>query len=160
MGTALDANLNVSVAQTITGTALSTYSVDQQSILRHSENGVPVGIGVFPSAFTANSSDTVEFQAVSATDAALTGTLTVLATTGALANTDTRFNPVAVEASAAVAGVAGGKGIFLTIPPGSLVQRYVGLKVIAAGNSITLNAFVMPLSGWSQMVLHAANYTP
>jgi hypothetical protein len=160
MATGLDAQLQVwSSSTTITGTVLSTYSVDLAVASRHAENGTEIGFGVFPNTFSANASDTIEFQVISADNAGLTSNPTVIRTTGAMANTDSRLTP-GVEQTATVTGVVGGGNIFLTIDPNRISQEYIGMKAIAAGNSITVNAYLMNDAEFNQTYTHAANYTP
>ncbi len=130
-----------------------TYSIDQQAVKRHMENGEEVGIGVFVTAVTNTSSETYNFIVKNGDTAALTSNTVNVAQTGPMAqSTDARINP-------SLAGFQ--NGFFLSISPNSLIYEYVGLSMIGTGTTnMTITAYLLNKSEWSAYQAQPANYTP
>lgn len=111
---------NFITPQTVTGTGvsvLSDYSIDLQA-----PQDIGEGQDVYLNAQVATAvtgGTSVEVQIISATDAALTGTVTVLGTTGAIP----------------VASLVAGYRAVLKVPEkiGSIGQRYLGVRYVTVG---------------------------
>lgn len=131
----LDALLQLSSAQAVTATAVSTNTIDlsQARDLGPGENLHAV-ISVDTSAAAAGAA-TVTFQIVSSASAALTSP-TVLAQTDAIAKTDLTAGrkPIVIDLSPAV---------LLAQPIG---QRYLGIQYTVATGPLTAGAFTAYLS--------------
>jgi hypothetical protein len=151
----LDNALCIANGVTLTNTTetLLTYSVDQQTVKRHMENGEEVGFGVFVTSVTNTSSETYNFIVKNGDTAALTSNTSNVAQTGAMTqSTDARINPT-------LAGFQ--NGFFLTIPPNSLIYEYVGMSMIGTGTTnMTVSVYLMNESEFSALQVQPANYTP
>lgn len=148
----IDVQNQVWSSAALTATALSTYSIDCNCVpyTTGTSGGAKNDVGTGePMAFVltvgvaadhTTGDETYEFDVVTATDAALTGTLTTLAA-------------YVLSYSLLTAGAI----IILPIPAGAVVQRYLGLKAILAGTTptITVSAELQPLS----MIQKQAYYT-
>ena len=118
-GTRSDAG--VWTAQTLESTELSTYSIDLDASKNLSKGKQLYFVVMITTAFS--TCDSVNFQVVTATDAALTGTITVQTETGTLARTSLTINRAPI-----------------VIPIGSALgteQRYLGLRYTVAGSADT-----------------------
>lgn len=94
--------------------------------------GVMLTVGV--AAKVSGTTETYEFDLITATDSALTASVTTLA----------QFPFTNTQAATLLA--AGQKLIF-PFPPGAIIQRYVGAKFIGANTpTITVTAWIAPIS--------------
>lgn len=127
----IDALLKVMTAQAFTAVAVSTNSIDLGAAAglgspstRQIGTGEPMGFGF--STDVAASATTVLMEIISAADAALASSVTVVA---------------ARTVTAAQAAL--GAMFFLGIPPGTPIQRYIGVRVTPAGGAATVT-----MSAW------------
>ena len=125
-----DALLQLSAAQAVTATAVSTNTIDL-SVNRDIGAGEDIyavfGVDVSAAAGAA----TVSFEVISAADAALTAGVTVLASSGAIPKADL---------------VAGRAPISIPIPQSALTslpigQRYLGVRYTVATGPLTAGSF-------------------
>ena len=126
-----DALLQLSAAQAVTATAVSTNTIDL-SVNRDIGAGEDIYavFGVDVSAAVAGAA-TVSFEVISAADAALTAGVTVLASSGAIPKADL---------------VAGRAPISIPIPQSALTslpigQRYLGVRYTVATGPLTAGSF-------------------
>lgn len=148
----IDVQNQVWSSTALTATALSTYSIDTNCVpyTTGTSNGAKNDIGTGePMAFVVSvgvaadhttGDETYEFDIVTATDAALSTSLTTLA-------------KYILDYTLLTAGAI----IILPVPAGAVVQRYIGLKYIGGGTTptITVSAELQPLS----MIQKQAYYT-
>ena len=140
----LDALLRVSNAQAFGASAVSTDSIDLGNVTpkRQIGTGEPLGFGLCVT--TAGTVAATTFDIISATDAALTTSVLVHAT---------RSLPLAET-------VAGAR-FFLGLPPGTPTQRYLGIRLVTAGGTISATAWLTAQSLFSIAQVHYDNaYTP
>lgn len=134
-----DALLQLSAAQAVTATALSTNTIDlgNSTVKRAIGDGEPMAIQVCISvaANFASSDETYNFQVVQSAAAALT-TPTVLASEAYIATG-------ALISSLLIAGYM----ILLPIPAGMPNQRFIGVNYVTGGTgpTMTVTAFLTPL---------------
>jgi hypothetical protein len=132
----LDAALQLSSAQAVTTTAVSTNTLDL-SVIRDIAHGQPVYVvfGVDESAAAAGAA-TVTFQAISAADAALSAGKTVLAQSDAIAKTEL---------------TAGRKLFAVGVVPAPLLaqtrgQRFLGVQYTVGTGPLTAGKFTAYLT--------------
>lgn len=144
----LDALLQVSAAQALSATALSTNAIDlgNPTVKNQIGDGVPMGFlitnGVAADFTTGD--ETYNVQVVSSAAANL-GSPTVL-------------NQLAITSAAMRA--AGAK-MFLFLPKGAPIQRYIGLNYVLGGTtpSITVTAELIPASGVEAQQIYAKGFS-
>jgi hypothetical protein len=126
----MDAQLRLSSSQVATTntTTVTTNSYDTGLIGRRIGTGIALVIAFFVEAIT-GSANTFSFESISATDDALTGTVTRLALRGPFT----------------AAQIPVGSCIVVDIPPGLPTQRYLGGRyTLGASDALTASAFVCP----------------
>jgi hypothetical protein len=141
----LDEQLRISSAQVATTntTTVTTNAYDTGLVGRRVGTGEPLVVVFFVEAITA-AADTFSFEAISATDAALTGTVTRLALRGPFA----------------AATIPIGTAVVIDIPPGMATQRYIGGRyTLGAADALTASAFVMPRSFLTNLAYFASGFT-
>lgn len=122
-----DIENQLSVAQAFTAIAVSTNSYAKQTAAQDISIGRRMCIAVFPT--VAANCTTVTVEVIAATDAALTTSITVLASASVLA-----------------ADLALGKVFALDIPQNMVAKQYLGARITPVGGAATLTAdiYLMP----------------
>lgn len=141
----IDALLKVCAAQAFTAVAVSASSIDLGNVTPKREIGTGEPMGFAFSCDVAASATTVLFEAISATDAALTTSVVVHAT----------FTKTGAQ-------VPAGSLHYLALPPGTPTQRFIGVRVTPAGGAatVTLSAWLTTHSLFSLLPQnYAAGYT-
>jgi len=139
----LDALLLVSNAQAFGAAAVSTNSIDLGNVTpkRQIGTGEPMGFG-----FAVTTAGTVAaslIEIISATDTALTTSIVVHA-----------------SRSIALADTTIGSLHFVPLPPGTPTQRYLGIRVTTAGDTISGTAWLTSAALFSIAPIHyARNYS-
>lgn len=143
----IDALLQVSAAQALVATALSTNTIDlgNPTVKNQIGDGEPMGFLVnnnVAADFT-TTDETYNVQVVSSASANLSSP-TVLAQ----------------QAILTAAQRAAGAKMFLFIPKGAPIQRYIGLNFVLGGTtpSITVTAELVPASGVEAQQVYAKNF--
>jgi hypothetical protein len=141
----IDAQCLLSDAQAFTGTAVSNNTYDSGAAGNDITEGEPLGIGITVdvAADATTGNETYQFDIIEDDDAAL-GSPVVLASRVILA-----------------ADLVAGSRHILPIPPGSKRLRYLGLQLTLGGTTptITITAFIAPLSFLGGWKAHAKGYT-
>lgn len=141
----LDAQMRLSNSQVATTntTTVTTNSYDTGLIGRKIGTGIALVIAFFIEAIT-GSANTFSFEAISATDDALTGTVTRLALRGP-------FTAAAIPV---------GTVVVVDIPPGLPTQRYLGGRyTLGASDALTASAFITPRDFLDFTAYFASGYT-
>ena len=128
----VDAQTQVSVAQAFTATAVSTNSIDMTAVDPDIAEGNPIGFGInvdVAADFT-SANETYVFDIIDDDDAAL-GSAVILASMAVLATQLTL-----------------GRRLKMPVPPGRMLQRYLGLQMTLGGTTptITISAHLAPMN--------------
>jgi hypothetical protein len=140
---ALQQLANSQVATTNT-TTVTTNSVDLGAMTpkRSIGDGEPMALVYFIESVV-GSADTYTLQAISATDAALTSGVKIVARTRVLTDAE----------------LTAKKLVVLVIPPGEPDQRYLGgSTILGASDALTHSAYLMPLSFVSKLKDYASAF--